>query len=196
MLPAIGRAVVDGATPVEPQVPAGWCGHLVPNFSQWQRGDVLLVASDDSLASRGIQWVQGLARQRAVREAAHFTHAAVYIGDGDLIDVTREDGISRRAVWFYCRHRDLLVRRLPARGIPAPQIAAIAEVAARHVGEPYSVTAALFSKLIPGTEPDPKRLYCSTFVGLVVAEATGLQLAERRVQRPLHPKGATSRPRS
>jgi hypothetical protein len=64
---------------------------------------------------------------------------------------------------------------------------AIATAAAAHIDEAHSLSAALFSKLIPNTEPHPKRLYCSTFVGLVITEATGLRLTASREHRPLHP---------
>ena len=168
-------------------VPVSWPAASVPNFSEWRPGDIVLVANDGSKAGLGIQTAQGLARDARVREAARFTHAAVYVGDGMLIDATVQSGISRRSVWYYCQRRALTLRRVPDASIPAADIEAIAVAATRHIGEPYSLSAAVFSKLIPNTEPNPRRLYCSTFVGLVVAEATGLRLTANREHRPLHP---------
>lgn len=155
---------------------------------------MVLVASDNSKAGVGVRAAQRLSRHRWVREAAEFTHAGIYIGDGMLIDATPLDAITRRSVWFYCQRRALMVRRVPAAGIPAADIEAIAAKAATHLGEAYSVSAAVFSKLLPGTEPDRHRLYCSTFVGLVIEEATGLRLTERREHRPLHPATLAGHP--
>lgn len=187
VLPAIGQADISDRPPDERAVPAGWPGHLVPNFSQWQAGDIVLVASDGSVGGKAIELAQSLSRNANVRQASVFTHAAIYIGGGMLIDATLEQQIARRSVWYYCQHRAVMVRRLPDTTIPITDIEDIAVMAATHVGEPYSLSAAIFSKLIPGTEPDPRRLYCSTFVGLVVEEATGLRLTEQRQHRPLHP---------
>jgi hypothetical protein len=50
------------------------------------------------------------------------------------------------------------------------------------------------SKLVPATTPNPGRLYCSTFVGLVVTQATGVQLAFRREHRPLYPAMLATHP--
>jgi Permuted papain-like amidase enzyme, YaeF/YiiX, C92 family len=159
----------------------------VPNFSEWQLGDIVLVASDGSLGSRLVTTAQATSRNALVREAARFTHAAVYVGDGMLIDAAVQDGVLRRSVWHYCQRRALTLRRLPSTAIPDADVADIAKAATRHLGEAYSLSAAVFSKLIPATQPDPQRLFCSTFVGLVVTEATGLSLTASREHRPLHP---------
>jgi cell wall-associated NlpC family hydrolase len=162
----------------------------VPNFSEWRLGDIILVATDGGKAGRGIQAAQAMSRNERVREAARFTHAAVYIGDGMLIDATVQQPIMRRSVWHYCQRRMITLRRIPSAAVNAispSDIEAIATAAEAHIGEAYSLSAAIFSKLIPNTEPDPKRLYCSTFVGLVITQATGLRLTASREHRPLHP---------
>jgi hypothetical protein len=190
VLPAIGLADLSDQPRAEPNVPAGWPGHLVPNFSEWRLGDIILVATDGGKAGRGIQAAQALSLDARVREAARYTHAAVYVGDGMLIDATVQQPIMRRPVWTYCQRRSITLRRIPSTAINSiaqSDFEAIATVAAAHIGEAYSLSAALFSKLIPNTEPDPKRLYCSTFVGLVITEATGLRLTASREHRPLQP---------
>jgi cell wall-associated NlpC family hydrolase len=190
VLPAIGLADLSDQPVAEPAVPANWPGHLVPNFSEWRLGDIILVATDGGKAGRGIQAAQALSRNERVREAARFTHAAVYVGNGMLIDATVQQPIMRRSVWHYCQRRLMTLRRIPstaANSISQTDIEAIAAMAEAHIGEAYSLSAAVFSKLIANTEPDPKRLYCSSFVGLVVAQATGLRLTASREHRPLHP---------
>lgn len=194
MLPAITGANLSDRPAAEPAVPRGWPGHLVPNFSQWLPGDVVLVAADDGKSSLPVQLAQRTARQRAVRQAASFTHAALYLGDGMLIDVTPEDGVATRSVWFYCQRRALMLRRLQLPDSPAAVGASVRDAALSHVGQPYSLVEAVVSKLLPATVPNPDRLYCSTFIGLVVTQATDVQLAFRREHRPLHPATLVDHP--
>lgn len=187
VLPAIGQADLSDQPAPELETPQDWPGHLVPNFTDWQLGDIVLVATDGGKAGRSIQAAQALSRDAQVREAASFTHAAVYVGSGMLIDATVQQRIMRRSVWFYCQRRSMMLRRMPSISVAQAEVESIAAAAAAHIGETYSLSAALFSKFVPNTEPDPKRLYCSTFVGLVIAEATGLRLTASREHRPLHP---------
>ena len=187
LLPAIGDADLSDRPRDERAVPADWPGHLAPNFSEWAPGDIVLVDGDGSAGAIGIQLAQALSRNPQVRPAARFTHAAIYIGGGMLVDATRHDPIMKRSVWYYCQHRALMLRRLPDTAIPITDIEDIAVAAISHISKPYSLSAAIFSKLIPGTEPDPQRLYCSTFIGLVVDQATGVRLTAQREHRPLHP---------
>jgi hypothetical protein len=184
VLPAITLADLSDQPAAETAVPRGWPGQFVPNFSDWRPGDIVLVASDGSVGGRVVQVAQSLSRNPQVREAARFTHAGIYVGDGMLIDATPQESISRRSVWTYCQRRALMLRRVPGTAVAA---ADIAKAAALHLGEVYSVSAAVFSKLIPATQPDPRRLFCSSFVGLVVDEATGVRLTARVEHRPLHP---------
>lgn len=193
-LPAIDVADLSDAPPSEATAPKNWPGHLVPNLSDWQPGDILLVARDDGKLGLGIEVAQRLSAAAAVRRAAAFTHAAIYLGDGQLVDATPIDGVAQRSVWFYCQRRTVALRRLNAPSGVVGWGAAISATALRHVGEEYSLLAAIQSKLLPTAEPDPLRLYCSTFVGLVLAEATGVLLWTRREHRPLHPATLASHP--
>jgi hypothetical protein len=187
VLPAIALADLSDQPARETQVPREWAGHLVLNFSDWRAGDIVLVATDGAKAGRGIQAAQALSRDAQVREAARFTHAAIYVQGGMLIDATPQQPITRRSVWHYCQRRSLMVRRVPSLSIAQADIESIAVAAAAHMGEAYSLSAAIFSKLLPATEPDPARLYCSTFVGLAIEQATGLRLTANKQHRPLHP---------
>lgn len=187
LLPAITGADLSDNPAAEPAVPPGWPAPLVPNFSQWLPGDVVLVAADDGKSSLPVALAQRASRQRPVRQAASFTHAGLYLGDGMLVDATPADGVSQRSLWFYCQRRAIALRRLrlpEADGALGPELC---NAALAQLGRPYSVLEAVMSKLLPATLPNPQRLYCSTFVGLVVAQATGVQLAFLREHRPLHP---------
>ena len=194
VLRAIVDAQVDETAPAEQHVPDGWPGHAVPNFSEWLVGDVVLVAGDRTLPATAIETVQRSMLHPTLAAHAGFTHAALYIGDGMLVDATLADGVSRRSVWFYCQYRGLTFRRLPARSLSQAAVASIANVANRYVGDQYSLSEAAWSALMPGTAPNHDHLYCSTFVGLVIAQATGLLLWERPEHRPLYPATLAGHP--
>jgi cell wall-associated NlpC family hydrolase len=164
---------------------------MAPNFSAWAEGDIVVVGNDGTAAGNLITVSQHASLSPVTRVGAYFTHAALYVGNGRLIDSTTADGISERSAWDYCRHRELELRRLP--GLAPGQGSLIATMARTHVGKPYSWLAVIVSKIYP-TEPDPSHMYCSTLVGLVVAQATGFQLASARRFKPLHPGTLAAHP--
>ena len=88
-----------------------------------------------------------------------------------MVDATVGAGVSLQSVWNYCQTRSIQVRRLVDRSIPPADIADIAPTARQHIGEPYSVLQVIVSKHFPGAVQAPDTLYCSTMVGLVIAEA-------------------------
>lgn len=73
-------------------------------------------------------------------------------------------------------------------------IADISVMAQQHIGEPYSVIQVVISKLFPRTVPVPDALYCSTLVGLVVTDATGVVLSSDQAHQPLHPGTLAAHP--
>ena len=73
-------------------------------------------------------------------------------------------------------------------------IADISVLAQQHIGEPYSVIQVVISKLFPGSVPIPDALYCSTLVGLVVTDATGVDLSSDPAHQPLHPGTLAAHP--
>ena len=194
VLPPLADANLAEDAAVETAIPSGWPGRWVPNFSDWHRGDILLVAAGGSKAGLLVQAAQGTLRNASVRQAARFTHAAVYAGNGLLIEATPGRPIGRQTVWHYCRQRAMMLRRLPATAIAQAQIDAIADAASAHIGQPYSRTEAVLSRLVPGRETDPNRIFCSSFIDVVVAEATGLRLSALLEHRPLYPATLVTHP--
>lgn len=166
-------------------MPPGWPHSLVPNFSDWQPADIVLVANDGSLAGNAIVVSQRVSLSGATRAGAKYTHAALYVGNGILVDATVGDGIAQRTVWDYCQLRTLALRRVPR--LSRAQANNIVLKARSHLGQSYSWLGVIASKLIPKTEPNPDRLYCSTYVGLVVAQGSGRTLASMPQYKPLHP---------
>jgi hypothetical protein len=111
-----------------------------------------------------------------------------------IVDATGAMGISAQSVWNYCQTRAIQVRRIIDPTVPVADVADIASKARQHVGEPYSRFQAIVSKLWPGTVPVPGSLYCSTLVGLVVTEATGIDLSSDPSHQPLHPGTLAAHP--
>lgn len=168
-------------------MPRDWPGHLVPNFSDWLPGDVLLVAQSGGKGLGPVKAWQTLAFEQQVRAAADFTHAALYVGDGLLIDVRPGEGVARRSVWYYAQQRALMLRRLKPGDPGRPPAQRIAECATGHLGKGYSRMQVALSAALPSTPSDPDKLFCSSFIDVVVAEATGVKLNMLPRHRPFFP---------
>ena len=178
----------------EPLVPVAWPGTYAPNFSDWREGDIVLVHRTPDAIGYAIQASQATSLSPITRAGRICSHAAIYIGGGMVVDATRGAGVSIQSVWNYCQTRAIQVRRLSDRSIPMADIADISVLAQQHDGEPYSVIQAIISKLFPATVPVPDALYCSTLVGLVVADATGFDLSSDPAHQPLHPGTLAAHP--
>ena len=106
--------LLDGR--LEP-VPNGYLLHpegRVPNFSApWEPGDVILYAPYRPLPhQRAIQRFQGV---RLPKEHACWTHAAVYAGNGQILDAIGERGVGRGMVSDLTRDGVIRVRRVKDR---------------------------------------------------------------------------------
>jgi len=187
-LPPIGLANLSDHPPVE-AAPVAWLAGapVVPNFSEWEPGDVILVGDGSWL----IQFAQAASSSRLSRVGRRFTHTGIYAGAGELIDSTTADGIQIRPVADY-RHRVLALRRLP--GITQTQRLDIVAGAQQHVGKSYGWWQAAASKLIPrplqgfirGYTAE-SRLYCSALVREAVDDGCGVNLDALPMYRPLYP---------
>lgn len=81
-------------------------------------GDVVLVRTDQSPAATAISLAQLFSRNMATRAGYLYTHAALYVGDGTIIDATLADGVTERSILDYCATREIAVRRVPNLGGP------------------------------------------------------------------------------
>lgn len=172
----------------EPQTPKAWPGTYVPNFSDWRLGDIVLVEAI-GFAGLVIRAGQAVSTNPMMALGNRWSHAAVYVGDGDVVDACYGTTIQRRSLWQYCQGRAVTVRRIDDPAIPAADVRDIAAAALSHVGESYSVLQIVLGKLgwPQAQTPNPDGLYCSTFTGLVVAEATQFELASDPKWQPLFP---------
>jgi len=175
-------------------VPVVWPGVHVPNFSDWRPGDIVLVHREVTPLGLAIQAAQAASRNALTRAGSACSHAGIYVGNGMLVDATKNQAVAEQSVWNYCQFRALQVRRITDASIPEADIADIAVFARQHIGESYSVLEAIVSKLVPATVPARDALYCSTLVGLVVADATGIDLSSDPSHQPLHPGTLAAHP--
>lgn len=177
-----------GNTRSERPVPPTWPGTYVPNLSDWQEGDILLVEGS-GLSGLIIRAAQVTTMNLAMLQGAQWSHAAVYVGNGTVIDAAFPAGVTEQPLWNYCEKRAVTVRRLGDPSLSTATKRVIALAARSHIGEPYSVLQAALAKLgLPSAQsPNPAALFCSTFAGLVVAEATGIRLWSAPEHQPLLP---------
>lgn len=160
----------------------------MPNFSDWRAGDIVLVEAIGFVGGV-IQAGQMITTNPLMAAGSQWSHAAIYIGNGMVVDATWGAGITAQSLWTYCQSREVTLRRIDDPSIPAADIQDIAKYAASHIGEPYSAIQALLAKLgwSGAQTPNPSALYCSTFAGLVVTEATGVDLSSDPIWQPLYP---------
>lgn len=166
-------------------VPQGWPGQLCPNLEAWEPGDVILVGTDHSRISGLIVAAQRTHANPAARRNALWVHAGIYVGNGDMVDASKSQGVRRRCVWDCCRHRPLRLRRL--HGMAPADGQAIAQAAVRHCGKRYSLQGLAVASLGARTEPDGDKLFCSALVGRVIADVTALALWNLREYQPFYP---------
>jgi cell wall-associated NlpC family hydrolase len=147
--------------------------------------------------SKLISAAQSLSTKPAMRAASAWSHAAIYIGSDLIVDATLALGaVDKQSVWSYCHHRRITVRRLDGAAVPSHHRAAVAAAALRHLGEPYSAIQSFLGKVGWPTaqQPNSGALYCSTFVALAIAEATGIQLAADPALQPFFPAMLVNHP--
>ena len=185
----------SGSSPArELNVPAAWPGHLCPNFSDWELGDIALVHHDQSAMGRVIVAGQKISANPLMTAGALCSHAAIYVGNGLILDATFGNKVMERSVWGYCQHRSIQLRRLNMPRVTTAQRHDIAAEAQNYLHQSYSLWEAIVSKLVPRRTPRRRSLYCSTLVSFAVADATGLDLALLPSWRPLYPAVLATHP--
>jgi uncharacterized protein YycO len=152
------------------------------------------VHADASLLGQALMLGQAFSFNPYIAGGCHCTHAGIYAGQGMVVDATPRQGVSRRRVVDYCETRRLELRRIVSPWIPRTLVEDIAHFAAAEVGQPYSRLKVVVDKIWPGQHPDRDRLYCSTFVGLMVAQATGVRLWADPQFRPFYPAVLATHP--
>lgn len=163
-----------------------WPGTYIPNFSDWYPGDLIFVRRGRGLSGLALSAAQIISARKESRAGSVWTHVALYVGNGDLVEAVPGFGVVKASVWKYCHWRSLRVRRL-SEPFSYSDGVAVADSALNSIGQPYSNSEVLRSKLIPRTEPRPNSLYCSTFAALTINVATGFSLYTEQKHLPIHP---------
>lgn len=121
VLPALAALTIPDqlGTAREPAVLTWPTTTAIPNFSDWQAGDLVLVRSDGSAMARVIEGVRGslLSSAPPTGDPA-WTHVALYVDQGLVIESAPRRGIRYCPVHEYALDRELRVRRLLRGGTP------------------------------------------------------------------------------
>ncbi|MEO5953274.1 MAG: hypothetical protein ABIQ44_12485 [Chloroflexia bacterium] len=136
-LPASVDIITPGNAAVETMVLPN-CPHtLCPNFADWLPGDIVVVRSAGHLKDAAIVIAQACSLSPATRAGRHFVYAAIYMGNGKIVDIIAS-GRAKRSIWTYCEHHAISVSRYT--GLDAAKRNSIVQFAPNlsAVGHSYS----------------------------------------------------------
>lgn len=154
-------------------------GRFVPNFSAWQPGDFLLMEARPG-RSNPVQTYQKRHPDPMVRQWADWTHCAIYLGDGLMVDTVYQDRVRIRRVFTETDNRRIAVRRLSNTFCTGDERKLLAELAAMAEGVKYaSLLQLVLGRLSAqsGTGNLPTVLVCSTLVDWAATRA-GIGLSQ------------------
>lgn len=175
--------------------PDGWPGLAVPNFSNWKPGDIVLVGKDESFQSRTTSTLQRTHRKSFEMGENYWTHAALYIGNGEIVEVDFKAGLVRSSVWKYCHSRTLSLRRVPDVDISQQDRQAAVDWALQHIGTPYGKFHLLWTSLISKNQAiSPRKFYCSSLVASAFEFGGSLSLYGDTSMLPPYPATLAAHP--
>lgn len=178
--------------------PVGWTPLLVPNFSDWRLGDIVLVEGT-GLMGAAIAVSQKVFSPSS-KAGKSWSHCGIYSGNGNLIDATPGPGVSEQSIAVYCQNRALSVLRLiPDRFTPANAGAQVEMIARQRIGDPFA-WADLVAMLVNwgnvsamGNGPHASA-YCSALVVQTYARAAQTMLDMPPGCRPCLPSTLSCHP--
>jgi uncharacterized protein YycO len=155
----------------------------------------MLAEAPFSVFGVGITFRQ-LASGKRMRHAPLWSHAAIYAGNGEVIEMTVGHGVRRESVWEYCKDRATTLLRVGDPAYTASQLAPVVSEALSHLGQPYGILHAFLAAVgwRNTGKPNPTWLYCSTFVGLCYDNGVGIDLSSDPSCQPLFPGTLASHP--
>jgi hypothetical protein len=169
----------------------------IPNFSDWQVGDLVLVKSDGSTMAKVIEGVQGsLQSSQPPAGDPEWTHVALYVDQGLVIESVPRRGIRYCPVHEYAQTRELRVRRL-LRGstpiTPAEGTSLVRE-ASRYFEQGYSYWGIARHLFMQMALPNADQFFCSSYVAVVHTKALKVTLDQQAHHRPLLPATLVNHP--
>jgi Permuted papain-like amidase enzyme, YaeF/YiiX, C92 family len=181
----------------EPQVLTWPTAAALPNFSDWQAGDLVLVKSDGSAMAKVIQGVQSsLQSSQPPAGDPEWTHVALYVDEGLVIESVPRRGIRYCPVHEYAQTRELRVRRLLRGGAPITPAegASIAREASRYFEQSYSYWGIARHLFMQMALPNADQFFCSSYVAVVHTKALKVILEQEAHHRPLLPATLVNHP--
>ena len=146
------------------QAPQGWSLPIVPNFSDWSIGDMVLVAGE-GLPGKAMS---GARRILGLPSGSHWTHCGLYAGDGQMIGAAPATGISIVSVESFVSGRTIAVLRLAADpSVPIDAGLQAVQAAKARLGQNYAWTdLVLLVKNwgVVGPNRNGDAAYCSALV--------------------------------
>jgi hypothetical protein len=195
-IPGSGAFALVGAT-LEPVATSWPDDGPVPNLSDWQAGDLVLVRSDGSATARTITAVQGSLRSgQPPFGDPDWTHVGLYVGNGLMIEAVPQRGVRYCPLAEYARTRSLRVRRLLRGGAPlsAAEGGLVVREASRYFEHGYSYWGIARHLLMHMASPQADPFFCSSFVALVHTRALRVVLESDPNHRPLLPATLVNHP--
>jgi hypothetical protein len=118
--------------------PLAWprASKAIPNFSDWLPGDIVVM--ETSSANNPVAVFQKRTKERDMVKFADWTHCAVYIGDGLIVDTRWKQGATIRRLFPETGHRRIVVRRFDPAIVPPAHCKIFADVVAEFEGVPYA----------------------------------------------------------
>lgn len=177
VLPSLAVAVPAQQFRPPPQTaPARWQAKLVPNLADWQPGDVVLVGRR-GLSGNLIALAQRLILPIGMADG-HWSHCAIYIGGGEVIDAMPGNGkgVRQRDLQEYCQLRNVARLRLELAGSLLNPVDGkrVADTAAMMLTLPYAMSSlggiaarslvTLFGMSQLQVRSQVKKVYCSSLV--------------------------------
>lgn len=169
----------------------------IPNFSDWQVGDLVLVKSDGSTMSKVIEGVQGsLQSSQPPTGDPEWTHVALYIDHGLVIESVPRRGIRYCPVHEYAQTRELRVRRLLRGSTPITPAegTSIVREASRYFEQSYSYWGIARHLFMQMALPSADQFFCSSYVAVVHTKALKVTLDQQAHHRPLLPATLVNHP--
>ena len=108
------KVELRGAMDFEAATPVGWVQTYTPNFSSWRLGDIVLIYSGGTLKDRVNSRCQRVVGRNLTAAQAQYVHAAIYVGDGYIVDIAPNNNRARRRqLDVYTRNNSITLLRVP-----------------------------------------------------------------------------------
>ena len=170
---------------------------FVPNFTDVQAGDLVLIRADQTAIGATIQGVQGsLPSSSPPNGDPDWTHVGVYVNDGLMVETVPGRGVRYCPISHYVQTRDIRVRRLTRQGTRIAVSAGekVVREAAAFFEQKYSYWSIVKHLLMQTNVSNSESFFCSSFVSIVYTKGLKVLLERNVLHRPLLPATLATHP--